>query len=64
VTAPYRWKKSSRSASNGQCVEVAAGEELVAVRDSKDTAGAVLSFDAATWRAFVADIKIGTFDRP
>jgi hypothetical protein len=73
VTAPaiaahrwnaHRWKKSSRSASNGQCVEVAAEAELVAMRDSKDIDGTVLAFDAPTWRAFVADIKVGTFDRP
>ncbi|MFF5215195.1 DUF397 domain-containing protein [Micromonospora sp. NPDC000442] len=50
-----RWKKSRRSGSNDQCVEVAVGlSRGVGVRDSKDPAGPVLSFDAYAWRVFVA----------
>ncbi len=50
-----RWRKSTRSGtSGGGCVEVADNlPGVVAVRDSKDPAGPVLSFGPAAWRAFV-----------
>ncbi|WP_030543464.1 DUF397 domain-containing protein [Streptomyces albus] len=48
------WRKSSYSGSGGgQCVEVAAGPVAVRIRDSKDTAGPVLSVAADEWSAFV-----------
>ncbi|MEU0153792.1 DUF397 domain-containing protein [Micromonospora fulviviridis] len=54
-----RWRKSTRSGGNGgNCVEVAdnlAG--VVGVRDSKDPAGPVLTFDPAAWTQFVAMAK-------
>ncbi|GHJ52734.1 hypothetical protein Nm8I071_20410 [Nonomuraea sp. TT08I-71] len=56
-----RWRKSTRSGGNGgDCVEVAdnlAG--VVAVRDSKDPAGPVLTFDPAAWTRFVDTTRRG-----
>jgi hypothetical protein len=47
------WRKSSRSlGTQPDCVEVAVGPRVVAVRDSKNT-GPVLAFPAAGWAAFV-----------
>jgi hypothetical protein len=48
------WRKSSRSGGSGDCVEVAAWPGVVAVRDSKDRTGPVLTFPEAAWRDFVA----------
>ena len=50
-----RWRKSTRSSSNGgNCVEVAGNlPGVVAVRDSKDPAGPVLRFEPAAFDAFL-----------
>ena len=44
------------------CVEVAISTTEVAVRDSKDPKGPILSFSPKEWKAFVAGVKIGEFD--
>lgn len=59
------WFKSSRSAGNGACVEVAlVVSGAIAMRDSKDPHGPILRFPAASWQSFVADVRTGEFDRP
>jgi hypothetical protein len=58
------WIKSSLSAYNGNCVEVAGlAEDTIRVRDSKHPRGAVLSFTQAEWDAFVGGVRNGEFDR-
>jgi hypothetical protein len=47
------WRKSSYSSANGQCVEVADLGLAIAVRDSKDPAGAVLLFTSTEWGSFL-----------
>ncbi|WP_338899537.1 DUF397 domain-containing protein [Streptomyces sp. TG1A-60] len=57
-----RWLRSSRSTGMNNCVETArpgsgrwAG--LVAVRDSKNTAGPALLFDPEAWEGFVTTLR-------
>jgi hypothetical protein len=61
---PMRWVKSTRSAANGNCVEVAQTVTGVAVRDSKNPDGPVLQFSTETWQGFVDGVRTGTFDLP
>ncbi|WP_329013374.1 DUF397 domain-containing protein [Micromonospora rifamycinica] len=51
-----RWRKSTRSnGGGGACVEVADNlSGVVAVRDSKDPGGPVLTFGPDAWQEFVA----------
>ena len=51
------WRKSTASAGEGECVDVGQDGAVVGVRDSKDPDGAVLVFDAAAWRAFLATVR-------
>jgi hypothetical protein len=60
LTKP-EWRKSSYSGNNGgQCVEVARNLlGVVAVRDSKDCEGPVLTFTPGGWRAFISGVRTG-----
>ncbi|MBF9130769.1 DUF397 domain-containing protein [Plantactinospora sp. S1510] len=50
------WRKSTRSGSSGNCIEVATPPQVVFVRDSKDRSGPVLAFEPAAWRVFIARV--------
>lgn len=57
---PLNWRKSTRSGGNGEnCVELAAAPGAVAVRDSKDPGGPVLTFRRGAFAAFAAQVRGG-----
>ena len=53
------WHTSSRSGSNGQCVEVRDRGSQVDVRDSKAPTVGMLSFGPAAWATFTGSLKAG-----
>jgi Domain of unknown function (DUF397) len=56
------WRKAAASGHNG-CVEVAPlPDGGVAVRDSKDGSGAMLSFSRHEWVSFLDGLSKGEFD--
>ena len=55
-----RWHKSSYSnGMGGECVEVAAFDEDVAVRDSKDPHGPRIALRSPAWADFVGALRQG-----
>ncbi|GAA3121591.1 DUF397 domain-containing protein [Streptomyces rectiviolaceus] len=53
-----QWRKSSYSnGSGGECVEVAAVEQAVLVRDSKRPGGPLIALQPRAWSAFLADME-------
>jgi hypothetical protein len=59
ATDPPRagWRKSSHSNIGGECLEVAAVDGIIGVRDTKDRAGVVLAFSPRAWQRFAAWAK-------
>lgn len=58
----FGWKTSSFSGGNDQCVEVAARDGHVAVRNSKRREGSRVEFTPEEWDAFIRGVKAGEFD--
>ena len=58
VLRDLAWRKSMASDSGNKenCVEVAIGEGLVLVRDSKNRSGPILRFPPGAWNAFAAEL--------
>ena len=57
-----KWRRARHSAGNGECVEVASAGGYIAVRDSKDTDGAMLIYKNEEWRQFLKGAKQDDFD--
>lgn len=51
------WNKSSYSGNTGNCVEVAATQSVVGIRDSKDPDGTVLRVSREAWHEFMQALK-------
>lgn len=56
------WFKSSYSNGTGECIEIAAVGEAVAMRDSKDQSGPTLVFTPGEFNAFVRGAVDGEFN--
>lgn len=56
------WRKSTRSSTNGSCVEVRKSVRTVQVRDTKDRSGPVLAFPERAWEEFITAVQDGQFD--
>lgn len=55
----WTWRKSSRSAGNGACIEVARSGEVVGVRDSKDRSNGHLLVTSTAFDALVTALAAG-----
>lgn len=63
LLAGARWRKSSHSGYQGNCVEIAdLARHGIAVRNSRDPGGPALIFTRSEFVAFVRGIKAGAFD--
>lgn len=56
------WHKSSRSATQGQCVEIAQTPLATGIRDSKNPTGIRLRLTPTQWTSFLNHVKNNDLD--
>lgn len=61
--AALNWRKSSASADESACVEVAALGPSVLIRDSRDHSAGVIALGRAQWNALLTAVRDGAPDR-
>lgn len=54
-----KWRTSSYSGTEGNCVEVALTADMAMVRDTKNRDGGTVELPAAQWSAFIDYVKRG-----
>ena len=59
MTENQGWRKSSRSPSSANCVELRVSPTRTAVRDSKNADGPTLAFTSSAFESFLAVLKRG-----
>ncbi|WP_081640061.1 DUF397 domain-containing protein [Actinomadura flavalba] len=57
-----QWRKSRRSGTGENCVELAQVVALMAIRDSKRPAAPPILLRASAWRATAVAIRAGAYD--
>ena len=57
------WRKSSHSAADGECVEIAHIDSHILVRDSKHRNSPILVLKINSWASLIESIKTGHLDR-
>ncbi|MEU5994990.1 DUF397 domain-containing protein [Spirillospora sp. NPDC047418] len=60
--AAAKWRKSSRSNSQQECVEVARMPAAIGIRDSKNLEGGHLTLDRPTFTGLINQVKVGDLD--
>ncbi|GAA0597197.1 DUF397 domain-containing protein [Actinomadura livida] len=60
--AAAKWRKSSRSNSEQECVEIAEASSAIGIRDSKNPNGGHLALKRAVFAGLLNRMKAGDFD--
>ncbi|AOS64455.1 putative DUF397 family protein [Actinoalloteichus hymeniacidonis] len=57
MSLPSRWRKSTRSATATNCVEIGQAPGLIGIRDTKNRDGGTLVVSPAAFRSFLTAIR-------
>ena len=63
TTELSRWRTSSYSGPQGNCVEIGYGAAAVGVRDTKDRDGGTIALSSAQWANFLRAVNHDRYER-